>query len=194
MRALLITALLLTACDAYDEDLGPTPFFCGSEEPACPMGYSCVDDPSNGTKVCVADDDSISNTFDCKDDSDQEPNDMLAEASDVNIDGVKTYSIADRAVCPAGDKDTFSVMITTASENVEATITYAGGADLSGGILNTGGVTIARAEPVSGEAKTVRAFVRNLPIGQYYVQVYAPIGAGSLAVNNYKLSIEVTGP
>ena len=193
MRALLAIAILLAACDAYDEDLGPAPFYCGTDEPACPTGYDCVDDPSNGTKVCVASDDSISNTFDCDDDSDTEPNNMLAEATSSGLDGTKTYSIDNRAICPAGDKDVYAVMIATSGENVETTITYAGGAVLSGGILNTGGVTVAEALPTS-ESKMLRGYARNLPTGLYYVQVFAPPGAGSLAVNNYKLSIAITGP
>jgi hypothetical protein len=192
MRASLLLVLLV-ACDAYDEDLGPTPFLCGPDG-ACPSGYTCTDDPANGRMVCVASDDSISNTFDCDDDSDLEPNDMLDMAAMTPVDMMKTYSLDGRAICPAGDRDTYAVMMSTSNQNLEVTITYeAGGAALRGGILNTGGVPIQMATGVTGEPTTLRAFARNLPSGLYYVQVYSTLG-GSLAVNNYKLAFAVTGP
>ena len=97
MRALLATAILLVACDAYDEDLGPAPFYCGTDEPACPMGYECMDDPVNGTKVCVASGDMVGQ-FDCDADN-LEPNDTLSNAVMTNLDSVKTYSIDGRAIC-----------------------------------------------------------------------------------------------
>lgn len=192
MRAVLLLALV-AACDAYDEDLGPTPFLCGPDG-ACPNGYSCMDDPANGRKVCVASDDSISSEFDCADDSDLEPNDVLAEAATTPLDQMKTFSLDGRAICPAGDVDTYAVMITAGPENLEATIVYAAnGGALRGAILNTGGVPIDEAAAVTGEARTLRAFARNLPNGLYYVRVYSELGAG-VAVNNYKLSLAVTGP
>jgi len=194
MRALLAAIVVLAACDAYDKDLGPQPFFCGEDEPACPMDYSCVDDPANGTKVCVRDGDSISGNFDCDDDSDSEPNDMLTEAVMTGADSVKSYAIDGRAICPAGDRDVYGVMINTSNESIELTIVFqGGGAELAGGILNTGGVTIAAASDAA-EAHTIRATARNLPTGQYYVHVFTPPGGGSLSVNNYELSLSVTGP
>jgi hypothetical protein len=192
MRAAFLLVALV-ACDAYDEDIGPTPFLCGPDG-ACPAGYNCADDPANGRMVCIASDDSISNEFDCDDDSDLEPNDTLAMAAMTPVDAMKTYSLDGRAICPAGDRDTYAVMIATSNENLETTITFeAGGAALRGGILNTGGVPIQMATAVAGEPQTLRAFARNLPAGLYYVQVYSTLG-GSLAVNNYTVSFAVTGP
>ena len=181
MRALAISLLALAACDAYDEDLGSTPFYCGPDEPACPRGYTCVDDPAHGMMVCQSDSSNPSN-FDCADDSDQEPNNGLAEAATVSLDSASTYAVDNRAICPVGDKDTYAVML-TASADLEATIIYeAAGSELSAAILNTGGVPIQRATQVSGEARTLRAFARNLPSGVYYVQV-------SGGLNNYELSV-----
>ena len=185
MRALLAALLVLAACDGYDEDLGPAPFFCGTEDPVCPSGYSCVDDPTNGTKVCVSDEDSISGNFDCEDDSSIEPNDMLAAAT--AISNPASYSFDTGAICPAGDRDLYAFTI-AAGTTVEATITYAGGAVLRCAILNTGGVPIANATEVGGEDRTLRATARDLPAGDYFVQVTAT-PTGSLAVNNYELSV-----
>ncbi|HEY5926498.1 MAG TPA: hypothetical protein VIV11_32650 [Kofleriaceae bacterium] len=184
MRALIATLLVVAACDAYDEDLGPAPFFCGQEDPVCPSGYSCVDDPTNGTKVCVSDDDSISGNFECEDDSALEPNDMLAAATTITA----SYTVDTGAICPAGDRDLYAITMSADGANLEATITYAGGAVLRCAILNTGGVPIANATEVGGEDRTLRATAADLPSGQYYVQVTAT-PAGTLAINNYELSV-----
>ena len=185
--------VLLVACDAYDEDLGPTPFLCGPDG-ACPSGYACTDDPANGRMVCVASDDSISNEFDCDDDSDLEPNDTLDMAAMTPVDAMKMFSLDGRAICPAGDLDTYAVMLSTTNETFETTITFeAGGAALRGAILNTGGVPIAMAGAVTGEPTAIHALARNLPSGLYYVRVYSTVGS-SLAVNNYKVAFAVSGP
>src|SRR3954467_6417067 len=34
--------LLLAACSPYDPSLPPQPFLCGSAEPKCPDGYTCM--------------------------------------------------------------------------------------------------------------------------------------------------------
>lgn len=41
------------ACSPYDPSLPRTPFLCGDQEPRCPDGHVCVDDP-DGRKVCRA--------------------------------------------------------------------------------------------------------------------------------------------
>ena len=65
---------------------------------------------------------------------------------------------------------------------------------LSGAAL--GAVMAILLAPRTGQEsrEMLRGYARNLPTGLYYVQVFAPPGAGSLAVNNYKLSIAITGP
>ncbi len=179
MRALAATLLVLAACDAYDEDLGPTPFFCGPGEQECPQGYTCVDDPAHGMMVCKSD--SSTSNFECADDSSQEPDNGLTDAATASVGA----TLDGRAICPAGDKDTYAVML-SATANLSATIIYqAAGSELTAAILNTGGVPIQRASEVSGEARTLRAVATDLPSGLYYVQVSG--GAG--AVNNYELSL-----
>lgn len=49
--ATLLAIGSLTACNAYDPDLGPAPFLCGTAEPRCPDGYDCV--TSAGKEVCT---------------------------------------------------------------------------------------------------------------------------------------------
>lgn len=194
--SLLLGALIavMSACDAYDTDLGPTPFLCGSGDPQCPTGYTCQDDPATGDKVCVASDNSLSNNFNCADDSDTEPNNMLAEATMTGLDATKTYTQDNRAICPAGDKDTYAIMLSVANEDLDATLTFdAGGAPLRAAFLNTGGVPIQAATGVSGQPTMLHAAVQNLPAGLYYFQVFSQLG-GTISVNNYKFTITVSGP
>jgi len=53
-RRLLATAVVIAcavtaavACTSYDPQLPSRPFLCGSDEPRCPDGYTCVADGSN---------------------------------------------------------------------------------------------------------------------------------------------------
>ena len=48
-----LAALAAPACSPYDPSLPRAPFLCGDQEPRCPDGYVCVDDP-DGRKVCRA--------------------------------------------------------------------------------------------------------------------------------------------
>ncbi len=49
---LIAVAVTTTGCAAYDPNLPATPFFCGSTDPKCPDGYTCM--PSTtGDPVCT---------------------------------------------------------------------------------------------------------------------------------------------
>ena len=193
MRALLLGCLALAACDAYDTNLGPTPFLCG-DMGECPTGYTCQDDPATGKKVCVSDSDTLSSNFNCDDDSDTEPNNMLDAATATGLDAAKTYSQDNRAICPAGDVDNYAITIATANERIEASLTFdADGAPLKAAILNTGGVPIMNLTGVSGQPTMLHAMVQNLPIDTYYFRVFSELG-GSISVNNYKFTLTVSGP
>lgn len=188
MRALYLL-ITMAACSAYDEDLGPSPYYCGDEEPRCPSGYTCTDDPSSGTQVCLRSGEDIGNPT-CNDDSLHEPNNVLAEAKPTPVDTMKTFTQEQLAICPAGDKDLFAMMLSVANEHVELLVTYdVNGAPLGGALLNSGGVPIQSAKQVEGQPGTLRAFAQNLPSGMYYVQVSA-----ASATNNYKFTVNVTGP
>jgi hypothetical protein len=67
----------------------------------------------------------------------------------------------------------------------------AGGAPLQASILNSGGSPIGNASPMGMNA--IRAYTPNLPVGTYYAQVYGP-ASGTSVTNNYKLTINITGP
>ena len=147
--------------------------------------------------VCVAPNGMIpvdSNNSMCADDSSLEPNNTIQTAWQTPVDsnGVKkTFTLASLAICPAGDKDTYSVTL-SAMENLEALVEFdAAGATLQGSLLNTGGTPIANASPVTGMTGKIRAYAANLPAGVYYVQVYGP-ASGALTTNNYKLTLNVT--
>lgn len=192
MRALPLLLLALGACSAYDDDIGPTPYLCGETDPPCPEGYACQDDITTGERVCVGGGGSLSNDFDCDDDSQFEPNNLISEATPT---GSKTFAQDGLSICPANDKDLFVVDIATQGEDVEITVEFQGnGAPLVAALLNTGGVPIATSDPVAGEETTkARAFAQNLPASKYYAQVAATVG-DSLTLNNYSISIKITGP
>ena len=201
MRTLVLASMFgaaLSACTPYSPDLGESPFKCGPEEqsPRCPDGYSCRPAVGSAEEHCVRDgDDGVlpdSGTNACANDSAVEPNDTTGTAWITPVDNTKTFELASLAICPAGDKDNYSVMMTTANQNLEMIIRYpGGGADLQGSILNSGGIAIANATVTT--AGTKRAYTPNLPTGIYYIQVSGP-SSGTLTTNNYELDINVTGP
>jgi hypothetical protein len=197
MRCLFVAAIALAAgCSMYDTDYGPTPFLCGpmEQDPRCPEGYTCMQDPGNGTEVCVEEGGTISQNFNCVDDSAMEPDDGLAMATMTGLDAVRTETIEGRSICPAGDKDTYAINIATTNEDVEITVTMdQNGGILRAALLNTGGVPIQVAQSVGGDPTVIKATAMNLPVAVYYAQVYGPPG-GDLQVNNYKITLTVTGP
>jgi hypothetical protein len=55
MRRLLAIALAAAAaCTSFDPKLPDRPFLCGTNEPRCPDGYTCVPEGSN-RMVCSLD-------------------------------------------------------------------------------------------------------------------------------------------
>ena len=202
MRSLaLLGFFAAAACSPYSPDLGAAPFLCGSGTPLCPDGYACQS-PQGGSGtgsdgVCVKTGGVVppdSNPTNCADDSSLEPNDSIAMAWVTPVDTRKNFPLSSLAICPGGDKDTFSMQITVANENVEVLIDFdTAGAALQGSILNSGGTAIAQAMPVTGSPGHMRAYVANLPVGTYYAQVFGP-ASGSVTTNNYNLTINITGP
>jgi hypothetical protein len=198
MRSLLLIVLasFITACSPYDPELGPSPFLCGpaDQDPRCPDGYTCS---MMGTQeYCLAMGGTVpidANNLNCADDSSLEPNDMIAQAFQTPVATTKnTLTFAGLAICPAGDKDNYSVTIISANQNLEVIIEYdAAGADLQGSILNAGGTPIANASPTTPGVR--RAYTPNLPTGTYYAAVFGPT-MGGVVTNNYKMTINVTGP
>jgi hypothetical protein len=196
--SLLVLVLgLFGACTPYDPDLGSAPFLCGASEPRCPDGYTCQMAGSGG-EVCLAPGGQVPDggKGNCADDSTLEPNDSIQMAFQTPVATQKnTLMFAGLAICPAGDKDTYSITITMANQNLEMIIEYdlGAGADLQGSILNSSGTPIANAATMSGVDGKRRAYTPNLPTGTYYAQVYGP-NSGAVQTNNYKLTVNVTGP
>jgi hypothetical protein len=193
MRAWII-CVVFAACDAYDTDLGPSPYFCGDTPPRCPTGYACVLDPSSGEEVCV--DGTPSGNFDCDDDSAYEPNNTLDTATPTTItsSAPATFMLDGLAVCPARDRDLFAMTLSGSASHIELTVSFgASGAMLTSAILNAGGIPIASGMATAEAPRTLRASARNLPPGIYYAQVTGP-DATMLAQNNYTLAITVSAP
>jgi hypothetical protein len=195
---LFIVLASLAACSPYDPDLGPSPFLCGpaDQTPRCPDGYACM--MVDTTEYCLAMGGTVpvdGNALNCADDSALEPNDMIAQAYQTPVATQKNNIVfAGLAICPNGDKDNYSVTITQANQNLEVLLEYdPAGADLQGSILNSGGTPIANASPVTGMPGHRRAYTPNLPTGTYYSAVFGPM-MGGVTTNNYKLTINVTGP
>lgn len=188
MRALYVL-LALGACDAYDEDLGSSPYLCGSGEPRCPSGYTCTENPTTGAEVCLRAGDTIG-AVECADDSAYEPNETLTEAHETAVEADTTVTQEGLAICPAGDRDVFSLVISGDDRHVELLMTYeANGAVLGARLLNAGGIPIATAMEVDGQPRTVRAVAQNVPAGTYFVDV-----SSATSVNNYSFTLDVTGP
>jgi hypothetical protein len=201
MRIALLVLASSAACSPYDPDLGPAPFLCGpaDQDPRCPDGYACMPDPNGGTtEYCLSTGGTVpidANNTNCADDSQLEPNDTTAMAFQTPVATQKNnLTFAGLAICPSGDKDTYAITITMMNQNLEVIIEYeGGGAELQGSILNSGGIAIANASALAGMPGKKRAYTPNLPTGNYYAQVLGP-NSGSLTMNNYKLTVNVTGP
>jgi hypothetical protein len=192
--SILFVLGLFGACSPYDPDLGAAPFLCGDAEPRCPDGYTCQ--PQGSMEVCLAPGGMLPDgggNGNCADDSTLEPNDSIQMAFQTPVATQKNnLMFAGLAICPAGDKDNYAITITMANQNLEMIIEYGtSGADLQGAILNMNGSPIANATPMSSGVR--RAYTPNLPVGTYYAQVYGP-NSGTVQTNNYKLTVNVTGP
>lgn len=194
MRSLLFFALVASAaaCSPYDPDLGPSPFLCGpmDQDPRCPDGYTCT--LMGTTEYCLAEGGMVPPDgpgFQCADDSNLEPNDIMP--FDTSVASTKfSITFAGLAICPAGDKDLYTVTTTMANQNVEVLMEYdPAAADLTGSLLNSNKVPIANGSPT--EAGKRRIYAANLPVGTWYVSIQGPMDS-ALTMNNYKMTINVT--
>ena len=182
MRRLASLALVLSAgCSAYDYDLGDSPYLCGSESPRCPAGYSCVEDPNTADEVCLSD--NVDVAFQCADDSALEPNDTLTKAMATQLDGSSSYMKDGLAICPATDKDTFAIKLTSKTK-IAVHVTFDRGAPLKGAILNAGGVPLMTGT-IDTVARTLDAQVGGLSPGTYHVQ----LSSTNTHTNNYAITI-----
>ncbi len=194
MRAFALLFLAAAACSPYSPDLGAAPFLCGSAAPVCPDGYAC-NTAGGGSGVCEKLGGSGAtvdgNPTNCADDSSLEPNDTTATAWSTPVDTRKNFPLTMLAICPASDKDNYAMSITVQGENIEVLVDFdVAGAALQGGIVNSTGMTVANAMPITGSPGHIRAYLANAAMGTYYALVSGP-GTGT---NNYNLTINITGP
>jgi hypothetical protein len=160
----------------------------------CNVGLSCsagvcvlIDAPGGAPTDAPAD-----AFFACNDDAALEPNNAIQTAFQTPVATTKsTLMLAGLAICPAGDADVYAVTITTANTNLEVIVDYAaGGVPLQARIINANSVTLANATPVTTTPRRIRAYAPTLPTGSYY----AVISASPSGLNNYALTLNVTGP
>jgi hypothetical protein len=216
MRSFALVFLTAAACSPYNPDLGLAPFLCGSDAPQCPDGYTCQSNSASGGGgsdtgsdgsgssapltggICIKMGETIpidASPVMCADDHALEPNDTKEQAWATPVDqpNHKDFELASLAICPMGDKDTYSLTVSTPGENVEVLIEYeTTGAALQGSILNDNFTAVAMAMSIQGSPGHLRAYLANAPTGVYYVQVFGP-AQGTLTENNYNLAIHVTG-
>ena len=53
-RVLVIAVSVVIGCTSYDPDLSATPFYCGTDDPKCPDGYTCMAASGGGSAVCTS--------------------------------------------------------------------------------------------------------------------------------------------
>lgn len=128
--------------------------------------------------------DATADAFACANDSAIEPNESIAASHDTGVATTQSMvTLSPLAICPAGDKDFFTVTTTVDQQSLNAAVTYDGGSPLTGQIENAGGTPIAT---LTGASTTIMGTAMNLPIGTYYVEISAASG-----INNYSLTISV---
>lgn len=198
---LLLTALaaLAGACNSYDPDLGAVPFRCGTDEPRCPLGYTCVMysadeelcEKSGAAEADAGTEPDAGGAFSCADDGELEPNNAMGEATNTFIPSLhENYKLVSLSICPDTDTDVFLFEVDIAGKNLRADVTYQSSrGQLILEVLEDGGEVIRAGEAVAGMPDLVRAEVPNMPQGTYYVQVRAPAGIE----NNYTIEIALSG-
>src|SRR5690606_21218725 len=194
----LLLGLAAGACNSYDPDLGAAPFRCGTSEPRCPLGYTCVaySDTEQLCEVTGGGDDQggpepDAGAFACADDGELEPNNGTDQATNTFIPSVHdSYRLVGLSICPDNDEDYFLFVVDIAGKNLRADLRYQSArGQLILEVLNGDGAVISTAEAVAGMPDLLRADVPNLPQGTYFAKVRAPAGIQ----NNYDVAIVLSG-
>lgn len=201
LNASVAALLVATGCNAYDPNLGASPFRCAAAEPRCPDGYECVS-YSPTDNVCElegsagerpdagAEPDGGAEPFQCADDAVLEPNDSL---NDPTLTPIPThaseYRLVGLAICPEDDADFFRFDVDQSGKDVLIQVDYlAQRGELLVDLLNSSGVSISQGTPAGGDANVLRMQIPNVPQNTYYVHVRS-----NGAKNNYSLQIAVSG-
>lgn len=187
----LIAATTAISCTPYDPDLGPEPFLCGSTEPRCPDGYSCVE-RVGAKNVCLRNDVVYDaggdSNLQCSGDT-LEPNETTDDATAVPIPEEGENHTVMAVVCPAADQDLYRLNVDSTGMNVRVELNYLSSlGQLDVDLLNSTGIEIRSGTPTNGDQDKLRADFLNLAAGVYYGRVQ---GMGML--NNYEVTFIVTG-
>lgn len=175
-------AAALSGCGETNSNQGEVGDHCDPSS-GCNTGLSC----SEG--ICHAVDASIDaivvDALVCADPYEPDP----------YVTGVDTVqssiTLPGAMICPAGDKDTFHVRISSTGKNVEMIITTdATNPIVEGAFVNNAGTPMVNASPVAGMPQVRRAYLQNLPSGDFYVRAYA----APTAISHYQVQVNVTAP
>ncbi|MCE9578464.1 MAG: hypothetical protein K8W52_35385 [Deltaproteobacteria bacterium] len=190
----LFASAVVAGCNPYDPDLGGRPFKCGTDDPRCPDGYTCVD-VSATNSVCEknggagpdARKNADASTVQCGTDIQLEPNDDTSHAFETPVRSTSaTYSLAQLALCPSSDIDTYGFTTTAINQQVTITVTYNPSAgQLNLNVLNSNGTPSATGTP---NGNTLVVSTNRLSIGHWFAQVTGAAGVQA----NYDLDISVT--
>lgn len=198
--SLLFGAMGLTAaCNSFSPDLGASPFRCGTDNPRCPEGYSCVS-YSSTEEICERDGNVLdrpdgappgepdARDFTCANDGELEPNDTIEDPTLTGIPEQQTnLPLVGLAICPDTDQDYFEFAIENAGTDATVEISYlAERGQLQAELLNGAGSSIAVAQPVGNNVDLLRIAIPNLPAGTYYALVKS---TGPGVENNYSITI-----
>ncbi len=182
----LAGAALLAACNPYDPDLGEQPFRCGTSEPFCPEGYTCVIyspsdqfcEQSAGPIVDGGGDSDGGADLTCgpndpPSDAELEPNESITDPTITPIpDFGDDYDLVNLVICPESDIDVFRFRIDVTGKNGRIEVRYnESQGTLLVDMLNSTGVSIRTATPFGGDNGVLRADVTNMAQGQYFAQV-----------------------
>ena len=131
-----LAAAAHAACNSYNPDLGAVPFRCGTDEPRCPLGYTCVS-YSGDEELCEktgneGDDGADAGSqpdggggFTCADDGELEPNNNMGEATNTLIPSQHdTYKLVSLSICPDTDLDIFRFEVDVSGKNLRADLSY----------------------------------------------------------------------
>lgn len=189
MKAHLLSLLAIAACSPFDPDLGPAPYLCSAAAPDCPEGYTCqsTGQPAPKDMACLAEGGSLpdggTSGFQCLEDTFGQ-NDTTAGAFPTPVATQNTMFAALTSLCPEGDKDNYSITISTPT-TLKVSTTWESGMPVNVQILNAGGTSIGNGAPHGNNENCV--CLKDLPQATYFAAVSA---AGNVK-NNYRVEIKV---
>ncbi len=192
MKAYLVSVfsvLALAACSPFDPNLGAAPYLCSAVSQECPEGYTCQTTGQAAPKdmACLPVGgmlpDGGTSGFQCLDDTFGQ-NDTTAGAFPTPVATSNQMFAALTSLCPAADKDTYSITVASPT-TLKVTTTWESGSPIQVQVLNAGGTSIGNGSPHGATENCV--CLKDLPIATYFAQV----STAPSAQNNYRVEIKV---